>query len=269
MAINSVGTNLSALFTQNQLVSNQRAIDQTSQQLSSGLRINSAADDAAGLSIATRINSETLGITQSIRNANDGVSLLQTAEGALAQSSDILMRMRELTLQSANGIYTASDRASIDKEYGQLLEQLGQIQERTTFNGRQVLGEDAEALQLQIGEQAGDTLTLSNGFDLGSLQSADVNDPAARLAAIDSAIDAVNSNRGDIGASMNRLDSTVSNLNQNLVSSTETLSRIMDTDYAAASSVRAQQQIQEQVGIAMLAQANAQQSQVLRLLQFN
>ena len=266
MGINSINTNSAAMFTQNQMIQNSSATARTSQQLSSGQRINSAADDAAGLAISNKINTQLRGMEQAMRNTNDGISMLQVAGGSLSQGTDILQRMRELTLQSANGILTDSDRGAIDKEYSQLLDQLESIQKGTSFNGRKLFAEDAGSVSLQVGENEGDQLDVKlSSFDMESLKSAG-SEPADRLAAIDEALGSINDAQADIGAVTNRLESTARNLGNSIVSSTEAYSRTMDTDYAAALSERSQQQIKEQVQVALLAQANASPKQVLRLL---
>lgn len=266
MAISSVASNMSSMFIQNQLVSNRQSAGNTAQQLASGQRINSAADDAAGLSISTGLDTQTRGIQQAIRNTNDGVSFLQVADGALAQSNDILQRMRELSIQSANGIYNANDQSAFTKEYDQLFEQLSEIQEKSSFNGRSLFG-DSNRVDIQTGEQSGDTLEITTGgFDLEALASSVSGSSSERLAAIDQAAEQINSSRADIGSSINRLSYTADNLATTLVNTAKANSQIMDTDYAAASSERAKNDIQNKVQIAMLAQANAQSGQVLRLL---
>lgn len=201
-----------------------------------------------------------------MRNTNDGISMLQVAGGSLSQGTEILQRLRELTLQSANGILTDSDRGAIDKEYSQLLDQLESIQQGTNFNGRKLFAEDTGSVSLQVGENEVDQLEVKlSSFDMESLKSA-AGDPAERLAAIDEALGSINGAQADIGAVTNRLESTARNLGNSIVSRTEAYSRTMDTDYAAALSERSQQQIKEQVQVALLAQANASPKQVLKLL---
>lgn len=263
--MSSINTNVSALSTYNFLTNSQQALSKTTEQIASGLRVNSAADDAAGLSIGKLIDTESRGIQVALRNTNDGVSLLQVADGALAQSTDILQRMRELTLQSSNGIYNPSDLNSINKEYNQLADQLQQIQDTTGFNGRSLFPQNQTSLSLQVGDQSNETLQVPlSSLNLGSLSSS--TSPQARLEAIDQALLDVTTNRGDIGASINRLESAANTLNQSYVSARKSFSQIMDADLAELSSQRAKSQIQEQVGIAMLGQANGQQAQVLRIL---
>jgi len=254
------------MFTQNQMIQNTSASARTNQQLSSGQRINSAADDAAGLAIGNKLNSQMRGMEQAIRNTNDGISMMQVAGGSLSQSSDVLQRMRELTLQSANGTLNDSDRDAINREYTQLLDQLDSIQQGTSFNGRSLFSEDAEPITLQVGEDTGDQLSLTLGsFDIDELKSAGI-DPAERLNAIDDALGSINQAQADIGAVTNRLESTARNLGNSMLSSADAYSRTMDTDYAATLSERSQQQIKDQVQVALLAQANSSPKEVLRLL---
>lgn len=266
MSISSVNTNMAALYTQRQLTQNSISSATTNQQLASGSRINSAADDAAGLAISNKLNAQIRGMEQAVRNTNDGISMLQVAGSSLSQGTDIVQRMRELTLQSANGTLNEKDRATIDKEYDQLLEQLDSIQQGTSFNGRKLFGEEADSINLQVGENAGEQLGVSlQSFNIDGLKGAG-SSTKERLAALDETLDGINSTQADIGALSNRLQSTANSLNNNIVSTTEANSRIADTDYAKAISERSAQQIREQVQIALLGQANAQPKQVLRIL---
>jgi len=249
----------------NTLNSVQRSSETNYQQLSTGQRINSAADNAAGLSIATRIDAATRSVQQALRNANDGISMLQVADGALSQSTDILQRMRELTIQSANDTYGDSDRKTIDKEFNQLAQELGRTQEGAEFNGRSLFSD--ESISLQVGEKPSDILGITFGeSNFTSLQNAGNLSTEERLAAIDNALTSVQDKQASLGATINRLDYAAENLSSSIQSSTEANSRIMDTDYAAASTERAKLDLQERVGIALLTQANADRSNVLRLL---
>ena len=262
----SINSNSAATFIQNQLSQTYRLSSTTNEQLTSGSRINRAADDAAGLSISTGMNSQIRGMQQAVRNTNDGISLLQTADGALFQGTEIVQRMRELTLQYANGTLNDKDRAAIDKEYGQLLDQLDSIQQGTSFNGRKLFGEESEAVNLQVGDSSGDQIGFNlQNFDIQTLKNSPAT-PQERLAALDSTLENINSTRADFGAISNRLESTVRSLGKSIESTVEANSRIADTDYAKAISERTAQQIKEQVQIALLSQANSQPKQVLRLL---
>jgi len=262
----SINSNSAALFIQNQLSQTYRLSSTTNEQLTSGSRINRAADDAAGLSISTGMNSQIRGMQQAVRNTNDGISMLQVADGALSEGSEIVQRMRELTIQSANGTLNDKDRAAIEKEYGQLLDQLDSIQKSTSFNGEELFGEIGKAVNLQVGENAEDQIGYNlQSFNVDTLKEGG-STPQERLAALDSKLASINSSRGDIGAVTNRLESTARSLGKSIESTVEANSRIADTDYAKAISERAAQQIKEQVQIALLGQANAQPKQVLRLL---
>jgi len=262
----SINTNSAASFIKNQVTQTNRLSSTTNQQLTSGSRINSAADDAAGLAISTAMISQIRGMEQAVRNTNDGISMLQVADGALSVGSDIVQRMRELTIQSANGTLNDKDRTAIDKEYGQLLDQLDSIQQSSTFNGEKLFGEVGKAASLQVGENAGDQIGLNlQSFDIKALKESVVT-PQERLAALDSTQENINSIRGDIGAVTNRLESSARSLGKSIENTVEANSGIADTDYAAAISERAAQQIKEQVQLALLGQANAQPNQVMRLL---
>ena len=262
----SINSNSSAIFTQNQLTQTNRLSTQSNQQLAPGSRNNSAADDAAGLAISNKFNTQIRGMEQAIRNTNDGISMLQVADGAMSQGTEIVQRMRELTLQSANGTLNDKDRSAIDKEYNQLLDQLDSIQQGTNFNGKALFGEAGEEVSLQVGEGAGDQLGINlRSFNVDALKAAGT-DTESRLAALDETLESINATQADIGATTNRLESTARSLGSSIDSSIEANSRIADTDYAKAISERLAQQIREQVQLALLGQANSSGAQVLRLL---
>ncbi|NVK01763.1 MAG: flagellin FliC [Oceanospirillaceae bacterium] len=249
----------------NTLNSVQRSSETNYQQLSTGQRINSAADDAAGLSIATRIDASSRSLQIAFRNANDGISMLQVADGALSQSTDILSRMRELTLQGANGTYTDSDRAALDKEYEQLAQELERIQTTTSFNGNTVFS--GESVSLQVGAEANERIDFSlDTPDMAKLAGGSELSTADRLNAIDNTLDQLSQNRADIGAANSRLESATASLSNTNLRAQETKSGIMDTDFGVASAEKARLDIQRQVTIALLSQANANKSDVLRFL---
>jgi len=249
----------------NTLSSMQRSSETNYQQLSTGQRINSAADDAAGLSIATRIDATTRSLQMAFRNANDGISMLQVADGALSQSTDILGRMRELTLQAANGTYTESDRVAANKEYEQLAQELDRIQTNTSFNGNPVFS--GESVSLQVGTEANETIDFSlDAPDLPTLAGSSKLSTTDRLSAIDDALSQLTQTQADIGAVRNRLESTATSLSNANLSAQEAYSRVMDSDYAAALAEKARLDLQKQVSIALLSQANAQKDYVIRLL---
>lgn len=257
-----------------QLATAQNETDKALSRLSSGLRINSAQDDAAGLAISDRMTSQTQGLNQAMRNANDGISLAQTAEGALAQSTDILQRMRDLSIQSGNGIYNDSDRASMNAEFSQLQEELDRISSSTTFNNRPILdGSMAHGASFQVGANANETINVSiagaTQTDLGtrSLNISTVAGAQNSLQTIDEAIGKISDNRGNLASVQNRFESAISNLgivSENIAAS---YSRIADADVASEASSLVKNQILAQAGVAIQAQANQSAGLTLALLQ--
>ena len=284
----TINTNLNSLNAQRSLNSSQMSLATSMQRLSSGLRVNSAKDDAAGLAIAERMNAQVRGMNAAVRNANDGISLAQTAEGSLGKVADALQRMRELSVQSANATNSNSDKDSLDKEFGELAKEIQRILNATTFNGKHVLGLEAGAMQFQVGANttASDTIdvttvdmttdpgiTVVAGTDnTGSGRA--VIDASAPLATIhtvmdniDAALNNVNAQRATLGASQSRFDSVISNLQVSVENQTAARSRIMDADFAAETANLSRTQILQQAGTAMVAQANQMPQQVLKLLQ--
>jgi flagellin len=279
MAI-SVNTNLFSLNAQRQLSGSQASLATSMQRLSSGLRINSAADDAAGLAISQRMNAQVRGMNVAIRNANDGISLAQTADGALASVGDSLQRMRELAVQSRNSTNSDSDKESLNLEFGQLSSEIGRVLAGTTFNGKTILGGNAGTLTFQVGANVttNDSIDISTtdlttdtaittvtGASIGS--ASDATAIATVITDIDSAIDKINSQRAVFGASQNRFNSVVSNLKTSVENQSAAASRITDADFAAETANMSRAQILQQAGTAMVAQANSLPQSVLRLLQ--
>src|SRR5574337_58470 len=277
----TINTNLASLNAQRNLTASQSSLQTSMQRLSSGLRINSAKDDAAGLAIATRMDSQVRGMNVAIRNANDGISLAQTAEGALGQISDALQRMRELAVQSANASNTSADRDSLNQEYQQLGAEILRVAGGTTFNGLHILGADAKTLTFQIGANTSsdDTIdiTTSNmvtNADITAVTGAKINgatvtkasDAKPTIDAIDTAINTVNSQRATMGASQSRFTAVISNLQVSVENQTAAKSRIMDADFAAETANMSRANILQQAGTAMVAQANQLPQQVLTLL---
>ncbi|MDB5701128.1 MAG: flagellin FliC [Sphingomonadales bacterium] len=273
-----IGTNVAAIRSQNGINKAAASLGTAMERLSSGKRINSAKDDAAGLAIASRMTSQVRGLTAAMRNANDGISLAQTAEGAMGEVSNMLQRVRELAVQSANGTNSATDRAANQTEVTALLGQIGDIASKTTFNGTKLVDGSATALDIQTGMNSGDTVTLAISSmataDLGSatlkMSAVDISTAAgasAALAAVDAAIDTVNTGRASLGAAQNRFEATVSNLTSTVTNLTEARSRIEDADFSAETTQLAKAQILSQAATAMLAQANQSQQSVLKLLQ--
>jgi flagellin len=252
-------------------------------RLSSGLKINSAKDDAAGLQIATRMNSQIRGQTVAIKNANDGISMAQTAEGALQETTNILQRMRELAVQARNGTNGTADQAATNSEFTQMSLELTRIASSTNLNGKYLLDGSAGTMTLQVGANTGTsnqiTLTLSSKFDAASLSvgtgvvltgagaAAAGSAIDGAITAIDAAIAIVTANRANLGASQNRLTSTIANLQNVNENATAAMGRVQDTDFAAETSELTKQQTLQQASTAVLSQANQLPSAVLKLLQ--
>jgi flagellin len=283
----TINTNLNSLNAQRNLGTSQSSLAMSMQRLSSGLRVNSAKDDAAGLAIAERMTAQVRGMSTSIRNANDGISMAQTAEGALGKVSDSLQRMRELSVQAANATNSDSDKNSLDKEFGELAKEIQRVLGGTSFNGLHMLGADAKAFQFQVGantssNDAIDITTTNLTTDATVTAVAGTDNTGAGRAVIDStataasiktvidnidlAISTVSDQRAVMGASQSRFDSVIANLQSSVENQTAARSRIMDTDFAAETANLSRSQILQQAGNAMVAQANQLPQQVLTLL---
>ena len=272
-----INTNLASLNTQRNLSSSQSSLNTTVQRLSSGLRVNSAKDDAAGLAIAERMGAQVKGMNVAIRNANDAVSLAQTAEGALSKVSDMLQRMRELAVQSANATNGAQDRANLDQEYQQISAEITRTLAGTQFNSRNILGANAGTLTFQVGagttsnDQIAITTTrLDNNSTITAVTTGSITTAAlstGSMTAIDLAIDQITTERATYGAAQNRFESAITVLQVSAENNAAARSRIMDADYAAETAALARAQILQQAGTAMLAQANQLPNSVLSLLQ--
>ena len=283
----TINTNIIALNAQRNLGGSQSSLATSMQRLSSGLRVNSAKDDAAGLAIAERMSAQVRGMSVAVRNANDGISLAQTAEGALGKVSDSLQRMRELSVQSANATNSASDKDSLDKEFGELAKEIQRVLGGTTFNGLRLLGSNAGAQTFQVGANtsssdsisitttdltADATLTAVAGTDNAGtgrgLIDASANAVTIQgvIGNIDTALDTVNAQRATLGASQSRFDAVISNLQIAIENQTAARSRILDTDFAAETARLSRANILQQAGNAMVAQANQLPQQVLQLL---
>lgn len=254
-------------------ISNAQNSSSTSyNRLSSGSRINSARDDAAGLAISDRMSSSITGVNQAIRNTNDGLSMTQTADGALQETTSILQRMRELSVQSGNGIYNGSDRASMNEEFSQLNSELNRISETTSFNGQNLLDGSMDA-SFQVGANGGETISTSLGssgaeaLGLSGLDITTVESSMAALEGIDQALASVGEMRGEMGAVQNRFESVSSNLSNVAENLTAARSRVTDTDMAKEVSELTKSQILEKAGIAMQAQANQSAGLTLALLE--
>ncbi|RST31570.1 flagellin FliC [Sphingomonas ginkgonis] len=266
-----INTNVSALRAQNSSRLANKSLGEAMDRLSSGKRINSAKDDAAGLAIATRMDAKVRGLNQAVRNANDGISLAQTAEGAMGEVSNILVRMRELSVQAANGTAATSDRTAIQTEVTQLVGQIDDIAGRTDFNGTNLF-DAATTFKIQTGVNSGETVDItfasmnSTGLGLGAVDMSTAAGASTAMGLISTAIDTVATQRANAGASQSRLDATVNNLTSTATNLTEAKSRIEDTDFSAESTKLASAQILSQASTAMLAQANQSQQGVMNLL---
>ena len=270
-----IQTNVSSLNAQRQLSIATERLETSYERLSSGYRINSAADDAAGLQITTGMTSQINGLNQGIRNASDGISIAQTAEGALNEYTNILQRMRVLALQSSNGSNGAKEREALDQEFQELSVELTRIAEQTEFNGVAILAQSAD-INFQVGANASQLVdvTLEHGFQADNsniaLDTADVlTFSAAQLAlgTLDGAFDAVNSTRAMLGAKQNRFSSIIRSQMNTVENLSASRSRILDTDFAAETSNLAQTQVLQQSASSMLTQANQQPQIALSLLQ--
>ncbi|MEP7099944.1 MAG: flagellin domain-containing protein [Burkholderiales bacterium] len=276
----SVNTNLFSLNAQRNLNKSQMSLSTSMQRLSSGLRINSAADDAAGLAISERMGAQVRGMNVAVRNANDGISLAQTADGALASVSDSLQRMRELAVQSRNSTNSDSDKESLNLEFTQLSSEIGRVLGGTTFNGKAIIGADAGTLTFQVGANTTTndsidltTTDLTADTKITTVTSASIgsaSDAAAIKTVIDNidlAIDDVNSQRATFGAAQNRFNAVVSNLQASVENQSAAKSRITDADFASETANMSRAQILQSAGTAMVAQANQLPQSVLKLLQ--
>jgi len=288
-----VNTNVNASIAQNALVRNERQMNTAMERLSTGQRINSAADDAAGLAISSRMTSQIRGLDVGIRNANDAISMISTADGALIEVTNMLQRMRELALQASNGTTTSADRDYLNSEYANLLTEIDRIADNTQWNGGNILDGQANGtsatVKFQVGANGGQTVAVNFGNmtqgvvasvsgAMGALASSastiDANTSASAITTgatavtqLDSAITSVNSQRATFGAAMNQLTYAVDNLSNVKVNAEAARSRVLDTDYAKETSELARTQIIQQAGTAMLAQANQLPQTVLSLLQ--
>jgi flagellin len=265
-----INTNTAALRAQNgSRVANQ-ALQTAMERLSTGKRINSAKDDAAGLAIASSMTSQIRGMNQAIRNSNDGISLAQTADGALNEVTNMLQRVRELAVQSASGTYSDDDRANLQAEVAELGAQIDDIVGNTKFNGVAVFDSSDVDIDIQTGYGSGETTTLTiTGLDVSDASASDISDAsgaATALTDVDAALKAVASTRASLGAGQSRLESVVNNLSNNVTNLSDARSRIEDADFSAETTNLAKAQILSQASTAMLAQANQSQQGVLSLL---
>jgi flagellin len=276
-----INTNTMSLNAQRNLSSTQGALASSIQRLSTGLRVNSAKDDAAGLAIANRMDAQARGMNVAIRNANDGISLAQTAEGALGKVTDMMQRMRELAVQAANASNTATDRTSLNAEFTQLGAEVNRTLLSTRFNGQAILAGSAGGLQFQIGANNATTdqltVTTTNMSTAATITAVTTATTAvitgttaananAMITALDTALDTINSERATYGAVQNRFEAVIANLQISAENQTAARSRIVDADFAKETASLTRAQILQQAGTAMLAQANSAPQGVLSLL---
>jgi flagellin len=274
-----INTNISSMNAQRNLSNSQNLLSVTMERLSSGLRVNTAKDDAAGLSIATRMTAQIRGTNVAVRNANDGISLVQTAEGSLGKSGDLLQRMRELAVQAANGSNSASDKTSLNAEYRELAAEVQRIYEATTFNGIKILSGGAAAFSFQVGANTSTenqitatTTNMTTATAITGVTGATVvltGTQASILTVVtnlDTAIDFVSSERSKMGAAQSRFDNAISYLQISNETQSSSRSRIMDADYAQETATLSRAQILSQAGTAMVSQSNQMPQSVLSLL---
>ena len=267
----TINTNAPSLNAQRNLSASQGALSTSMQRLSSGMRVNSAKDDAAGLAIAERMNAQVRGMNVAVRNANDGISLAQTAEGSLGKIGDNLQRMRELAVQAANGTNGTSDFAALQSEYKALSDENARVIASTKFNGKGLLNGESEEVTFQVGanNDENEQIKIEIAELVLTAEGGTLDDAAAAQAAIellDADIDTVTTARAELGATQNRFEAVVANLQVAAENTSAARGRIMDADFASETANLSRSQILQQAGTAMLAQANQLPQQVLSLL---
>ena len=278
----TINTNIASMNAQRNTSASQLSLTTSMQRLSSGLRVNSAKDDAAGLAISERMNAQVRGMNVAMRNANDGISMAQTAEGALSKVTDALQRMRELAVQSRNGTNSDSDKNSLNKEFQELQKEINRVLGGTAFNGKKILGAQGTNFTFQVGANtdAEDTITVAfenmvSNAEMSAVtvttasigSTADMSAIASVIANIDTALDTINDKRATFGATQSRFEAVISNLQVAVENQSAARSRIVDADFAVETANLSRAQILQQAGNAMIAQANQLPQQVLRLLQ--
>jgi flagellin len=271
----TINTNVSSLNAQRNLNTSQSSLATSLQRLSSGLRINSAKDDAAGLAISERINAQVKGFNVAIRNANDAISLMQVADGGAAQISDNLQRMRELAVQSANGTLNSGDRDNLAVEFNALSAEISRLGEATKYNNVNLLNSGSTlTFQVGAGTTTNDQITVSTtdirgstlAIDSGSIQISAASLALAAITNLDSAINTITTTRARFGAALNRTEAVISSLQVAVENQSAARGRVVDADFASETANLSRSQILQQAGTAMLAQANSLPQQVLSLL---
>ena len=281
-----INTNVSAMYSQNAMKTNARSMSTAMEQLSTGTRVNSAKDDAAGLAIGQNMTSQIRGLNMAVRNLNDGINMMQTAEGAMVEQSNMLQRMRELAVQAMNGTYSNTQRGYLNVEFQQLGSQINRVSSDTKWNDQTLLNKSVVTngqsvtgtFVYQAGNSSGQTVTvvigkmdmvglgLTNASGTTTVSIASGGVAGTALTKISSALESINSQRATIGAAINRMAYAADNLTNVSSNATQSRSTIMDTDYALATTQLAKAQIIQQAATAMLAQANQQPQQVMALL---
>ncbi len=272
----TINTNVAATMTTHALSRNERALNQSLERLSTGLRINSAADDAAGLAISSTMTTQIKGLEMAVKNANDAISMVQTADGASIEIGNMLQRMREVAVQAINGTQTTSNLSALNLEFQALMTQIERIADQTQWNGENLIDGSvgtSGVVTFQVGANASQTMTvdfgnLQTGQDLtiGSNDVENSTNAAAALAVIDTDLATLSNQRAVYGAAINRLEHTIDNLSNISTNTKAARSRIQDADYAAETTELARAQIIQEASTAMLAQANQQQQSVLALI---
>jgi flagellin len=269
----TVNTNVASLSAQRSLGGSQNMLNTSLERLSTGLRINSAKDDAAGLAIGERFTSQVRGLNQAARNTNDAISLVQTAEGALKEVSSNLQRIRELAVQSVNATNSDSDRAALDGEVQQLVLEIQRVAAKTEFNGAELLDGSFATQAFQVGANAGDTISITliasadNGVASTTLEVTTATAAATTITNVDGVLSTVNATRAELGAYQNRFESVVASVQTTSENLSASRSRVVDADFAQETANLTKAQILQQSGIAMLSQANSVPQNVLALLQ--
>ena len=270
-----INSNIAAMTAQRAMASVTQKLAGNYRRLSTGLRISTAADDAAGLAVSERLRAQIRSFQQAKRNASDGISLVQTGEGALNEVSNMLIRLRELAVQSANGTISSADRTTLDEEFQALVDEVDRIGRSTEFNGIKLLDGSTSSVTFQVGAGTDTTINtlsanlsavLATGLGIDILELSSASAASAAMTAIDSAIDTVSRNRGSFGAMQNRLNYTINNLDVKVENLTAADSRIRDVDVAYETAQLARNSILQQASVAMLAQANLQPQLALTLL---
>lgn len=268
----TINTNVLSINAQRNLLGSQGAMNTAVQRLSSGLRVNSSKDDAAGMAIADRMNTQVRGMNVAIRNSNDAISLAQVAEAGLSNITDMAQRMRELAVQAANATNTSADRVNLNNEFQALAEEINRVVISTRFNGQTVLG-TAATMDFQVGSETIDVISIemtdmASDVDLTTqnLLGTDNTSAHSAMEAIDELLTIVNSKRAQLGAIQNRFESVIATLSIASENQAAARGRIMDADFAAETAALTRAQVLQQAGQAMLAQANTSTSNVLSLL---